>query len=99
MSETFKNPKVKNFTSFYEQKDTSTTHDIVIIHVQEKLSHTVQRLLEECKKQNIKSYLCNVDGIILKTVSCIVKKMIKYFKLSENTVSIILMMYIEKIVI
>ena len=90
MSETFKNPKVKNFTSFYEQKDTSTTHDIVIIHVQEKLSHTVQRLLEECKKQNIKSYLCNVDGAYIEDGFLYRKKDDKGFKLSENTVSIIL---------
>ena len=90
MSEILKNPKVKNFTSFYEQKETTVDHSIVIVHVQEKLSHSVQRLIEECKKQNIKFYRCNIDGAYIEDGFLYRGKDDKGFELSENTVSIIL---------
>ena len=51
MSEILKNPKVKNFTSFYEQKETTVDHSIVIVHVQEKLSHSYKDLLKSVKNK------------------------------------------------
>ena len=90
MSEKLKNPVVKNFTSFYEQKDITVDHSIVIVHVQEKLSHSVQRLIEECKKQKIKFYLCNVDGAYIEDGFLYRGKDDRGFKLSDNVVSIIL---------
>ena len=90
MSNILKTPKVKNFTSFYEQKEINNDHNIVIIHVQEKLSHTVQRLIEECKKQNIKFYLCNIDGAYIEDGLLYRKKDDRSFKLSNDTVSIVL---------
>ncbi len=90
MSETFKNPKVKNFTSFYEQKDTSTEYDVAIIHVLEKPSYTVKRIIEECKKRNIKSYDCIIDGAYIEEGFLYRKKDEKGFKISENTIAIVL---------
>ena len=90
MSETFKNPKVKNFTSFYEQKEDNSNYSIVVIHVQEKLSHSVQRIIEECKKQKVKFYLCNIDGAYIEDGFLYRKKDDKSFKLDEDTVAIVL---------
>ena len=65
--EQFKNPKVKNFTTFYEEKNAPKDEDynIVIIHVKKEPSPTVKRITEECKKNNIKCYECIIDGAFI----------------------------------
>ena len=90
--EQFKNPKVKNFTTFYEEKNAPKDEDynIVIIHVKKEPSPTVKRITEECKKNNIKCYECIIDGAFIEEGKLYRSKDDKGFDLSSKTVCMIL---------
>ena len=90
--EQFKNPKVKNFTTFYEEKNAPKDEDynIVIIHVKKEPSPTVKRITEECKKNNIKCYECIIDGAFIEEGKLYRSKDDKGFELSSKTVCMIL---------
>ncbi len=92
IDEQFKNPKVKNFTAFYEEKNAPKDEDynIVIIHVLKELSPTVKRIIEECKKSSVKFYECLIDGAFIEEGKLYRAKDEKGFELSSKTVVIVL---------
>ena len=92
MIDGFKNPNVKSFTTFFEEKNAPKDDDynMVILHILEDDSPTVKRLEEECKKKNITFFNCLVDGAYVEEGILYARKSEKGFELTDNTVVMVL---------